>query len=194
MVRLILLLLLFDINKDSTVVDTFDMIEVNHYHNECGVDCWSQLICWDWNSHRKKFEVQHWIMMEDAYKKTEEGEKKWEKLRRSIADKIRDWNQRDFFLSKTAYKGDFVGGKYFPFKNYKSGYYEVRFFDKHLPRRIQAKIYRETHSRQDPEVENRKFFNKDERRGLTVVTKKKKVEVTQEWREFVDRLVPRFHQ
>ena len=84
MVKIILLLLCFRIDNDSTIVDTFDMVEVNHYHNECGVDCWSQLICWDWNSHRKKFEVQHWIMMEDAYKKTEEGQKKWEKLRRDV--------------------------------------------------------------------------------------------------------------
>ena len=44
-ISLILLLLCFRIDNDSTIVDTFDMVEVNHYHNECGVDCWSQLIC-----------------------------------------------------------------------------------------------------------------------------------------------------
>ena len=33
---MILFLLMFKIDYDDTIVDTFDMIEVNHYHNEWG--------------------------------------------------------------------------------------------------------------------------------------------------------------
>ena len=38
MVKLILLLLLFRIDNSSTVVDTFDRIEVNHHYNEWGAE------------------------------------------------------------------------------------------------------------------------------------------------------------
>ena len=43
MVKLILLLLLFRIDNSSTVVDTFDRIEVNHHYNEWGAEVWTQL-------------------------------------------------------------------------------------------------------------------------------------------------------
>jgi hypothetical protein len=194
MVKLILLLLLLRIDNDATTVDTFDRIEVNHYHNEYGAEKWTQLICWDWYGRKSVFHVQHWIMMKDAYKKTEKGEKEWNKKRMAYADKIRDWEVRRNFLNNTSYRGDFVGGWYYPFKNYRSGYWEVKFYDKGHQRIIKSKIFIETHTQYDPEVADREFFHSDSRRGLTKLPNQKPPVITQEWREFVDRLVPRFHQ
>ena len=119
MVKLILLLLLFRIDNSSTVVDTFDRIEVNHHYNEWGAEVWTQLICWDWNPRKGVFRVEHYIMMKDAYKETEEGKKKWDKKVRDIADKIKDWMTRVDFLSSCRYRGDFVGGKYYPVRGKK---------------------------------------------------------------------------
>ena len=64
---------MFDLNKEPPYVDYFDRIEVNHYHNEWGAEVWSQLICWDWNPRKGVWRVEHYIMMKDAYKQTEEG-------------------------------------------------------------------------------------------------------------------------
>ena len=44
----------------------------------------------NWNQ-KGVFRVEHYIMMKDAYKETEEGKKKWDKKVRDIADKIKDW-------------------------------------------------------------------------------------------------------
>ena len=194
MVKLILLLLCFRIDNDPTIVDTFSRIEVNHYHNEWGVEVWSQLICWDWYGRKSVFRVQHWIMMKDAYKKTEEGKKKWDKGIRAYADKIRDWEVRRDFLNASAYRGDFVGGKYYPFKNFKTRYWEVKFLDKGFPRLIKSKIFVETYTQYDPETADREFFRSEFRRGLTKLPNKKPPVITQEWREFVESLVPQFHQ
>ena len=190
MIKIILLLLLFDINKDPTIVDTFDMIEVNHYHNDWGVEKWSQLICWDWRSYDNSFRVEYWVMMKDAYEKTEEGEKKWEKQRRKIADQYKDFNQRQSWLNSSQYKGDFEGGKLYPKKDWKSGYYEIQFIDGGVSRTIRAKIFRETYTQHDPEVADRDFHETESRRGLRKIEKKK---IDPTWQEFVDKLVPLFH-
>jgi len=187
---LILLLLLFDVNKNPVIVDTFDMIEVNHYHNEWGVEQWSQLICWDWHSYDNKFHVEYWTMMKDAYKKTEKGEKEWEKSRLKIAQQYRDFNQRRDFMSNSEYKGDFEGGKLYPKKDWRSGYYTVKTLNNDGDRLLRAKIFRETFTQNDPEVDDRSPHNTKERRGLKEITKK---EIDPTWQDFVNRLVPPFH-
>lgn len=189
MIKVILLLLFFRVDNDTTIVDTFDRIEVNHYHNEYGAEKWTQLICWDWNGRKSVFHVQHWIMMKDAYKKTEQGEKKWNKTVRDYADKIRNWEERRDFLNGTKYIGDFTGGKYYPFKNFKTRYWEVKFFDKGHRRIIKSKIFTETHSQYDPEVADREFFRVEARRGLIEIKTNKRVG-SKEWQAFVDRLTP----
>jgi len=131
--------------------------------------------------------------MKDAYKKTEEGKKKWDKKTKTYADKIKDWEARRDFLNASAYRGDFVGGKYYPFKNFKTGYWEVKFFDKGFRRVIKSKIFVETYTQYDPEVADREFFHTDFRRGLTKLPNQKPPVFTQEWQDFVDRLVPRFN-
>lgn len=189
MISLIAVLLLVRIDHDPTIVDTFDRIEVNHYHNDYGIEVWSQLICWDWYGRKSVFHVEHWIMMKDAYEKTEEGKKKWDKKVRDYADKIKDWELRRDFLNVASYKGDFIGGTYYPTKNFRTGYWEVKFSDKNFPRVIRSKIFIETNSQYDPETADRKFFHTDRRRGLIKLPNSKPVAITPEWRAFAERLV-----
>ena len=194
MVKLILLFLMFDLNKEPPYVDYFDRIEVNHYHNEWGVEVWSQLICWDWNPRKGVFRVEHYIMMKDAYKKTEEGKKKWDKQVRDYADKIKDWMTRLDFLNDSHYRGDFVGGAYYPFKNFRTTYWEVKFFDKNVRRIIKSKIFIETNSQYDPEIADREFFPSKFRRGLKKLPISKSAVINNsEWQTFVEGLVPQFH-
>tara|TARA_R110000751_G_scaffold45637_1_gene103392 strand:+ start:622 stop:1071 length:450 start_codon:yes stop_codon:yes gene_type:complete len=148
------------------------MVEINHHYNEYDAEKWSQLILWDWsygrplfNHKNKKFHVQKWVMMKDAYDKTKQGEKKYLKIREEVADTIKDHMARANFINNTHYIGDFVGGKYYPFKNHKTGYWVITCHDGEVFRRIQAKIFRETHTRHDPELLDREEFNSKYRRG-----------------------------
>ena len=196
MVKLILLVLMFDLNKEPPYVDYFDRIEVNHYHNEWGAEVWSQLICWDWNPRKGVFRVEHYIMMKDAYKETEEGKKKWDKKIRDKADKIKDWMTRLSFLNDNRYRGEFVGGKYYPSKNFRTGYWEVKFLDKGFNRIIKSKIFVESRTQYDPEAADREFFPVKYRRGIKKIpTNQSKSSVINnpEWQDFVERLVPHFN-
>ncbi len=171
MIKIFAILLLFKIGHDTTIVDTFDMVEVNHYHNDVGAERWSQLIFWDWDLGKTRLNVHYWKIMKGAYEKTKEGENKWNKRVRDIADNIKNWENRKHFLDNAKYHGEFIGGKLFPVKNYKSGYYEIIFYEKYgshsIRRKLQAKTFRETHTTYDVEVFDRKKFHQDYRRGLT---------------------------
>jgi len=162
--ELILFLLLFKIDNDHVLTDTFDMIEVNHSVNEWGVERWCQIIFWDWHELDNKYHVEKWIMMKDAYQMTEEGAKKWETARREFEQKLTSIPQRRQWLQHSDYKGDFVGGMFYPEKDWKTGYYVVEFTEGLLRRKIKAKIFRETYTQFDPEHEDRPEHS--ERRGL----------------------------
>lgn len=108
---------------------------------------------------------------------------------RDYADKIKNWEERRDFLNGTKYIGDFAGGKYYPFKNFKTRYWEVKFFDKGHRRIIKSKVFIETHSQYDPEVADREFFRVEGRRGLIEIKTNKRVG-SKEWQVFVDRLTP----
>jgi len=178
--KLILLIsLLLRIDHNAPTIDTFDMIEVNHKYNEWGACQLDQVICWDWHKRDHEFHVEWWRSMRDARIPTKEGEAKWLKKRREIADKIKDWPTRRSFLAGTEYRGEFVGGKYMPVKNHRTGYWEIKLDG----RIIRAKSFQETHTTYDPEADDRKEHPSSIRRGL----KKTKAEREQEERERRER-------
>ena len=164
---IVLFLLMFRIDNDTTVVDTFDVIEVNHHCGEWGYEKWTQLICWNWKRGDKKFHVEYWVMMKDAYSKTEEGEKEHEKRRREIESKIKSIELKRDFLRESEYMGDFVGGKLFPRKDWKNNIYVIQYIDRNVRRKIQAKIFRETWTQHDPEQRDRKEYPQNLRSGIT---------------------------
>lgn len=155
------------INLDNTIVDRFDMVEVNHFYNEWGFEVWSQVVFWDWHDLHKTFHVQHWIMMRDAYEITEEGKKKHEELVREAESKYKDVNTRMALRSVSDYKGDFIGGKLYPKKDWKNNIYVIQYTDESkIPRRIEAKQFRETHTQEDPEREDKRNYPEASRRKL----------------------------
>ena len=166
---LIFFLSLFKVGDVNIIVDTFDMIEINHHHNEWGVETWAQVILWDWHPAGSKFHCEKWIMMKDAHKKTDEGRKKWQKLRREIEQGLNTLERRKQWLNASNYMGDFsTDSKFYPRKNWTTGYYEIKYNDdKNIRRIIRAKIFKETHTQIDPEAEDRKFHSTAIRRGLS---------------------------
>ena len=183
MVQIIFLISLFKVDPNPPIIDTFDMLEVNHKCNEYGVVNMNQVIAWDWHKRHKKFHCQWWKNMGDSAKeKTKEGETEWMKKRRAIADKIKDWETRKHFLNNTPYMGEYVGGKYAPIKNWRTGYWEIKFDN----RIIRAKIFRETHTTNDPEVDDRQEFDTKARRGLREI---KKTQLTEQWEEWQQQIL-----
>lgn len=151
------------IDHDPKLIDTFDVLEMNHKHNDWGVPTLDQIIAWDLHKFDNKLHVAWWKSLKDGRIKTKEGEEKWLKERRAIADKIKDWETRKDFLNNTKYRGEFnKDSDYYPVKNWRSGYWEIRVDN----RIIRAKIFIETNTVYDPEVDDRKLHPTRLRRGL----------------------------
>jgi len=164
--RLLLLILLFriDATKSEPIIDTFDLIEVNHIVNEWGIVRYDQLLCWNWSDQKQAYKCEWWKSMNDARNKDDkEKEAKYEKERRAFADSIKDWSLRKSFLDHSYYRGEFEGGKYYPVKNWRTGYWEIKYDN----RIIRSKHFSVTYTNNDPEVENQKLFPRDRRKGLT---------------------------
>jgi hypothetical protein len=179
--KLILLIsLLLRIDHNTPTIDTFDILELNHTYNEWGGERLVQIMGVDWHRSDRDFHVEWYKVLRDCHIKTEEGEKKWLKERREIADKIKDWMTRLDFLNSTEYKGEFNKmHKYYPKKNWRSGYWEIKLDG----RIIRAKSFQETHTTNDREVEDRKEHPTSIRRGLS----KTKAEIEREERERRER-------
>jgi len=170
--KILIFLLLLKIDplpQNAPIVDTFDSIEVNHRLNKWGVENMVQVIAWDWCGAHNTFHVEWWKSMNDAHTRTKEGEEKWNKRRREIADKIKLWSARKDFLNATYYRGDFTGGALYPVKNNRTGYYEIKFRDNYggVTRIIRSKHFTESWTNNDPESDDRKIQPPRNRRGLT---------------------------
>ncbi len=146
----------------------YDLIEVNIHCNEWGFPIFAQFICFDWHNQEHTFHVEYWQLMEDAFKKTEAGKKKWDALRREEADKIKHHKIREDFLEKSKYKGEFEGGKMYPIRNHSFRLYEAWVMDNHRLVKVTSKGFRKTYSQSpnDPERMDRSSHPEKIRRGL----------------------------
>ena len=105
-------------------------------------------------------------MSEDAFEKTEEGEKKWNDKMREIEKRYSNLKQRETFRSYYTYKGEFVGGKLYPKKNHINNLYVVDFVDSSgIRRKLQSPVFRETHTQYDPEMDDRWQWNNGFKKG-----------------------------
>jgi len=158
------LILFIKIDLSPKVVDTFDIIEVNHTYNKWGGKGLVQVMAIDWVKDDRSFHCQWYKVLRNAFVKTEEGEKRWLKNRRNLADMIKDWPTRQDFLINTPYQGEFNEmHELYPVKNWKTGYWEVKFSN----RIIRSKSFTETHTYYDSEVKDRKNWPVSKRKGLT---------------------------
>ena len=156
-----------DLGFRPYIMDTFDVIEVNHIHTEHGFSQSDQLVLWDFNG--KDFQVEAWIYMKDCRQKTEEGEKKHDLLMDDYLGDIpfagvdRAQIRRD-----NEYRGEYIGGPMHP--TLLNGYYTVIFHDSAGHQRmVRAKRMKETWTMYDVEYENREIHPVHKRRKLTKV-------------------------
>lgn len=156
-----------DYNREAIPKVHFDILEVNIYHNEWGFPVWAQIIAWDWHSRDCKFHVEWWRIMRDAFKETVEGRVEHEKIREKIRKRYPLIVQQEF-LRHSQYKGDFIGGKYYPEKNHRTGKYEIFFNEDGKIFTITSTSRRITYTQHDPEREDREWHRENYRRGLGV--------------------------
>ena len=162
---LLALLLRIDATKtEADLVDTFDILEVNHVHNKWGVENMAQVLAWDWIPSQRTHHIQWWRSLRECRVQTEEGRAAWEKKRREIADKIKDWPTRKDFLDSSFYRGEFTkDDPMYPKYNRRTGYWEI----KHGDNLIRAKYFQETYTTYDPERKDRETWPVGARKGLT---------------------------
>ena len=63
-------------SQSFAVQDRFDIIELNHTHDQMGRPKFVQLIFWDWSPKKKSFVCQGYYMLDGSIVKTEEGKKR----------------------------------------------------------------------------------------------------------------------
>ena len=56
-------LLLTTIPIDATALDSVDVLEVNHFHDDCGRHVFSQVIAWDFDYRACRFVCRDWRMI-----------------------------------------------------------------------------------------------------------------------------------
>jgi hypothetical protein len=145
----------------------FDMVEVNIYHNEWASPKFAQVIFWDWHQDNK-LHVEYWQMMKDAFLKTQEGKKEHDRIRYEIADKSYPAPSeiRREFLKNTEYRGDFVGGRMWPQKDYKKNVYKTYVWHENRLFMVITKQMKLTCTQHDPERDDREFHPGEFRKGL----------------------------
>lgn len=160
---------------ERIIVDRFDRVEVNHYCNEWGIEQWTQVIFWDVVGSNaiifpkvNEFHVQHWVMLQNCYIKTEKGEKEWEKRRDEIELKLRSLEDKISWRRGSEYQGEFdKSHQFYPKRDWKNRIWMIQYVDKHIIRRIEAREFIETRTLQDPERIDKQKYPETLRRGLT---------------------------
>ena len=139
MYTVIFLCLISYVPHDQLYRDNVDLIEINHFYDEHGRLVFDQLIFYDW-----KERVEEPI-------KSENGEI----IGISYVDRyqVRGWR-----LIKNLNQ--------WPTKDWSSGMYKVLWMDGELMRYITSKAIRETWTQHDPELIERDFLPKEQRKEL----------------------------
>lgn len=161
---LLLLATLANPNTAGYVHDRFDLVEINHYHNEFCQSVFDQLIFWDWDPVGCRFSCQGWQMMHGSRDKSDAVHRQSVEGSLEAARRGRPHSQGP----PRKYAGKFVGGPMMPARNHRLRLYEIRYLDGEVYRRITATLFRETWTQHDPERVDNKLYGSDHRRGLTM--------------------------
>jgi len=144
MSALLVFLTLCHVNPDYCVRDSFDRAEINHCYDENGALVLDQLLFWDWD-HQCRGEVcEAWVLIKRRREPTEEEKQAW--MRKSEFPFVAEWKG---LVPRRA-----PDGWVFDFTN-RDVYY-----------RVTVKTWRETWTQYDPEVVNRGFVPKKQRKGF----------------------------
>jgi len=149
------------------VPDHFDVLEVNHLHDEWGRPRLTQMIFWDFDRGRNTHICQGYVVFKDCYVKTAEGEAAWDKkVEKSLSGLT--LLQRAEARKHLSYAGDYQPPISHPVRQWRKKLWRSRFIDSQgIYRCITASKFWETKSQVDPEVADRSFHPVSDRRGLT---------------------------
>ena len=135
----IAMLIALTVPYDVVVSDRADVIEPNHYHDDCGRHVFDQVIFWDWDCEGCLFHVRDWRMVKQLVSEPAPGVfphytgLNWQFRR--------DW-ERDCWV---AYGRDGT-----------------------VTREVKASAMRESWEQYDPELAAREVRPKERRRGLAM--------------------------
>lgn len=116
-------LALFGINPIEDVAkDRVDLIEVNHFFDDCGKHVFDQIIFYDWSAQYSRYNVRAWRL-----------------LKRPAQVPHRDWSNRE---------------------------YVAIWHDGSVLRKVEATTIRESWTQYDPELIERAYLPKEQRREL----------------------------
>jgi len=149
------------------VPDHFDVLEVNHLHDEWGRPRLTQLIFWDFDKGRNTHICQGYIVFKDCYVKTAEGEAEWDKRVEKALSGL-TLMERAEARKHLSYAGDYHPPISHPVRQWRKKLWRSRFIDSQgIYRCITASRFWETKSQVDPEVADRSLNAVSNRRGLT---------------------------
>lgn len=166
MAALLLWITLATGSQPFTLQDRFDIIELNHMCDEVGRPKFVQLIFWDWSSRRKSFVCQGYYILDGSIVKTEEGKKDWDSKVEKALKRVAPL-EKAMLLKELEYKGHYERHSAHPERLWSSRVYRSRWIEKNgTIRSVIATQFRETKTQHDPEVEDRKNYPVELRRGL----------------------------
>lgn len=56
-------LVLATVPIELTAIESADLVEVNHFYDECGKHVFDQIIWYDWDAYRSRFDVIAWRLV-----------------------------------------------------------------------------------------------------------------------------------
>ena len=154
----------------GTVVDRFDMLEVNHACCRYGNPTLDQILFWDWDKTASDWRCQGWRLLKDCRDKNDPDKRRLHDARVDSFLKHLHWQAQAEARPQLAYRGEYVPGPWHPVHDWISGDYVIAVMHKGSDRRIVAKLFRESWTGNDPERENLKKFTGELRRDLLETT------------------------
>ena len=140
--------------RDSVVAERVDRIEVNHVYDNQGNLVIDQVIFWDWNTRKSRFEVVDWRLLRRVRAEiTDEQRREWRRaVRKTTPPPVGTWR----------------GGHAYPNVNHAQGTYISEWFDEktELWRQVTAPIFLETWTDFDRELVERNLLPEKDRRRL----------------------------
>lgn len=143
----------------------YDILEVNHVHDQWGFPIFVQLIAWDWDRHTKRHHVQAWRILRDGYElDNKEHREAFEKHVEQVKSKYNSMGMRQRVANSVKYRGKYVGGHDYP-RRQLGGLFVARWTDDGVTRVALAEALLERHTQHDPELEDRHEWPETARRG-----------------------------
>lgn len=150
----------------ATLTDRFDLVEVNHFHDEFGFPVFDQLIFRNWHRSTHGFRVEAWVMLRNGRVFTAQGQAAFDKELDEVASRLSLLDAMDLRRS-ARYRGDYEGGRSHPQRF--GTRYITWFHQDGWTREIHTASMIETWTQYDPERIDRRHLAESERKGFRAV-------------------------